>query len=69
MRKPWLGKLPPRYLFALNPHADYRASRCLHCDGLTYPRKFALLIHIDPHQLIALGKTCKYCPQVRKKKK
>lgn len=63
MRKPRLGKLPPRYLFALNPHADYRASRCPDCDRLTYPRKFALLIHVDPRNLIALGFTCRYCPK------
>lgn len=63
MRKSRLGQLSPRYLFALNPHADYRASRCPHCNALTYPRKFALLIHIDPQQLIAMGKTCKYCSQ------
>lgn len=61
MRKPRLGKLPPRYLFALNPHTEYRASRCPDCDRLTYPRKFALLIHVDPRNLIALGFTCRYC--------
>ncbi len=63
MRKPRIGKLPPRYLFALNPHANYRASRCPECDGLTYPRKFALLIHAEPHYPLAMGFTCRYCPK------
>ncbi len=61
MRKPHLGKLPPRYQFALNPHPDYRASRCPNCNRLTYPRKFALLIHVDPHYPLAMGFTCRYC--------
>jgi hypothetical protein len=56
-----LGKLPRHYRFALNPHADYRASRCPRCNSLTYPRKFALLIHVNPDELRVPGKTCKYC--------
>lgn len=60
-RKPRFGRLPPRYLFALNPHAGLRASSCPHCDRPTYPRKFALLIHVDPDHLRAISKTCKYC--------
>jgi hypothetical protein len=60
-RQKRFGLLPPRYRFALNQHADYRASRCPCCNGLTYPRKFALLIHVDPDELRALGKPCKYC--------
>jgi hypothetical protein len=55
------GQLPPRYRFALNRHADYRVSRCPRCNDLTYPRKFALLIHVEPDELRVLGKTCKYC--------
>ena len=63
MRHKRLGKLPPRYQFALNPHSDFRASSCPNCDQLTYPRKFALLIHVDPDIPIAMGFTCKYCPR------
>jgi hypothetical protein len=63
VRQPKLGKLKPRYRFALNPHADYRASRCPNCDWLTYARKFALLIHVDPNYPLALGFTCCYCPK------
>lgn len=63
MPKPRLGKLPPRYVFALNPHSDYRATRCPKCDRPTTSRKFALMIHVDPQHLVALGKTCRYCPK------
>lgn len=31
------------------------------CEHLTYEREFVLLIHVDPGNLIALGKTCRYC--------
>lgn len=61
--KDHLGGLPPRYLFALNPHKDYRASTCPNCHQPTRARKFALLIHVDPENLIALGKTCRFCPK------
>jgi hypothetical protein len=58
-----LGKLPPRYAFILNPYVDVRFSKCPKCEKLTYPRKFALLIHIDGADPLVLGKTCKYCSQ------
>jgi hypothetical protein len=56
-----LGRLPPRYTFLLNPHAESRLSRCPACDKLTHARKFPLLISIDTGDFITLGKTCKYC--------
>jgi hypothetical protein len=55
------GKLKPRYSFILNEHDEYRASKCVKCDKLTFLRKFVLLIHIDDAGLISLGKTCRYC--------
>ena len=55
------GKLPPRYSFLLNPHSDVRLTKCPKCRKLTYPRKFALFIHIEQWGLMALGKTCRYC--------
>src|SRR5208283_1969459 len=58
-----LGKLPPRYLFALNQYAETRWSKCPKCQSLTYMRKFPLLIHVDGFGLLALGKACRYCPQ------
>ena len=61
MPKNQLGKLPPRYRFALNEYAETRWSKCPICSGLTYVRKFPLLIHIDGFGLLTLGKTCRYC--------
>jgi hypothetical protein len=60
-RKVRFGQLPPRYRFALNAHADYRASRCPRCNGLTYPRKFPLLIFVHPDEFRVMDKTCQYC--------
>lgn len=57
-----LGKQKPRFKFILNPHSDVRFTRCPTCQGKTKQRKLPLLIHVDPMQLIALNKTCRYCP-------
>jgi hypothetical protein len=59
---PRLGKQPPRYRFFLNPYTDVRVTRCPQCAGKTRVRKLPLVIHIEPQQLIALNKTCRYCP-------
>lgn len=56
-----IGKLKPQYTLLLNPHADVKLSRCPKCERLTYPRKFAILIHVEPHGFCVQGKTCKYC--------
>ena len=58
-----IGKLAPRYTFALNPHKDTRVSKCPRCSRLTNARKFPLLIHVDDWGPIVLGKTCRYCPR------
>ena len=58
-----IGKLPPRYSFALNPHKDTRVSKCPRCSRLTNARKFPLFIHVDDWGPIVLGKTCRYCPR------
>jgi hypothetical protein len=63
MAEKQLGKLKPRYSFMLNPHEFERVSKCPTCRKLTYPRKFALLIHVQGFAPLALGKTCKYCPK------
>lgn len=52
---------PPRYSFLLNPHSGTRLSRCPICERLTHPRKFALFIHVEGYDPLALGKTAKYC--------
>ncbi len=58
-----LGNQPPRYRFFLNPYPDVRFTTCPQCGGKTRARKLPLVIHIDPLQLIALNKTCRYCPR------
>lgn len=57
-----LGKQPPRYRFFLNPYSDVRFTTCPQCGGKMRQRKLPLVIHIDPLQLVALNKTCRYCP-------
>src|SRR4051812_22024147 len=57
-----IGKLPPRYSFALNPHKEMRCTRCPQCEQPTSLRKFALLIGVEEFGLMALGKTCRFCP-------
>ena len=59
---PRLGKQPPRYRFFLNPYTDVRFTTCPQCCGKTRQRKLPLVIHVDPLQLVALNKTCRYCP-------
>jgi hypothetical protein len=56
-----LGKLKPRYRFALNPFPDVRWSRCPRCDKLMHDRKFPLLIAFANGTFLAQGKTCRYC--------
>ena len=57
-----LGKQPPRYRFFLNPYTDARFMKCPQCLAKTRQRKLPLVIHIEPLQLVALNKTCRYCP-------
>ena len=57
-----LGQQPPRHRFFLNPYTYARFTTCPQCRGRMRARKLPLVIHIDPMQLIALNKTCRYCP-------
>ena len=56
-----IGKLPPRYKFILNPHADTRLSRCPLCQRQTHRRKFAFLVHVEDWGPLILGKTGPFC--------
>lgn len=56
------GNLPPQYKFILNPYPDVRFSTCPGCGRKTKQRKLPLVIHVNPHHLLALNKTCRYCP-------
>jgi hypothetical protein len=50
------------YNFILNPHAETRVSRCPNCEQRMHQRKVPLFIHIEPMHTVALGYTCRYCP-------
>ena len=50
-----------RHSFFLNPYKDVAFTKCPRCEANTRIRKFPLVIHIDPKQLLTLNKTCRYC--------
>lgn len=50
-----------RYYFFLNPYGDAAFTKCPKCESNTKIRKFPLVIHIDPQQLLLLNKKCRYC--------
>ena len=60
-----LGKGKPCFAFFLNPYPDQRFTRCPKCEGKTKLRKLPLLIHLQPINLMALNKSCRYCPYRR----
>ena len=50
-----------RHYFFLNPYEDCAFTKCPKCEHSTKIRKFPLVIHVDPHQIILLNKKCRYC--------
>ncbi len=50
-----------RHYFFLNSYNDCAFTKCPKCDKSTKIRKFPLVIHIDPHQIILVNKKCIYC--------
>jgi len=50
-----------RHYFFLNPYEDAAFTKCPKCENKTKIRKFPLVIHIDPQQLLLLNKKCRYC--------
>ena len=54
-------KTRSKYYFFLNPYKDCAFAKCPKCDKGTKIRKFPLVIHVDPHQIILLNKKCRYC--------
>ena len=54
---------PARYYFFLNPDQDCAFTKCPKCDNKTKVRKYPLVIHIEPGQILNLNKTCKYCTE------
>ena len=56
-----------KFYFYLNPHDEYKWTRCPKCDNKTKVRKFCLMIHYEEksakfHRMVSLNKSCKYCP-------
>ena len=51
-----------RHKFFFNTYADCGFTKCPKCDAKTKIRKFPLVIHVEPGQLLLLNKKCKYCP-------
>ena len=50
-----------KHYFFLNPYEDAAFTKCPKCENNTKIRKFPLVIHIDPQQLLLLNKKCRYC--------
>lgn len=55
------------YYFYLNPHDQYKWTKCPKCECKTKLRKYCLMIHYEDksanfHQMISLNKSCKFCP-------
>jgi hypothetical protein len=56
-----LGKQPPRYEFFLNPYKDTRLTTCPQCKIKTRPRKFTLVVKVQPAYVMIADKICRYC--------
>lgn len=50
-----------RFYFFLNPYADMAFTRCPKCEAKTKQKKLPLVIHIEPHTICVLNKTCRFC--------
>ena len=50
-----------KHFFFLNPYEDMAFTKCPKCESKTKVRKHALVIHIEPSQLLFLNKLCRYC--------
>lgn len=51
-----------RHRIFLSHYRDNAFTRCPKCGGKSKLRKFPLVIHIEPRQLLLLNKQCKFCP-------
>ena len=50
-----------RHYFFLNPYKNEAFTHCPQCTGKTKLRKYPLVIHVEPRQLLCLNISCKYC--------
>jgi tetratricopeptide (TPR) repeat protein len=56
-----LGKQSPRYDFFLNTYQDTRFTTCPRCGIKTRPRKFSLVVNVNPSYTTILDKICRFC--------
>jgi Flp pilus assembly protein TadD len=56
-----LGKRPPRHHFFLNPYRDTRFTTCPKCMHKTRPRKFSLVVNVNPKYSLIVEKICRFC--------
>jgi hypothetical protein len=61
MLKNKLDRKKKKHYFFLNPYSDCAFTKCPKCENTTKIRKFPLVIHIAPQQMLVLNKGCKYC--------
>ncbi len=50
-----------RHYFFLNPYEDTAFTCCPQCNEKTKLRKFPLVVHVEPAQMLCLNMNCKYC--------
>jgi tetratricopeptide (TPR) repeat protein len=55
------GKQHPRYNFFLNTYQDTRFTTCPQCKSKTRPRKFSLVVNVNPKYTLVLDKLCRFC--------
>jgi hypothetical protein len=56
-----LGKQRPQYDFFLNTYQDTRFTTCPHCKCKTRPRKFSLVVNVNPKHTVIVDKLCRFC--------
>ncbi len=61
MNKRKIKLITGQYYFFLNPYKDCAFSRCPKCGHDTRIRKFPLVVHVEPNQIILINKKCRYC--------
>ncbi len=49
------------YRLFLNPYPDLAFTRCPQCQRPTKLRKYHLVVHVEPAQLLVLYKRCRFC--------
>ena len=55
------GTNKKRHYFFLNLYKNEAFTRCPQCGEKTKVRKYPLVIHVEPCQLLCLNISCKYC--------